>query len=133
MQREAFIRTLEEKRIPYRLEEGRIMVGRWRSDDIDLSGVKEIPSGVVFNTIGNIILPHVEEIPSGVEFRASFIHLDWLRRICPSVRLLENGFVFSPLFGTGVYDFDEIKFKVPGMSDYRVLNRMISLGLFWRR
>jgi len=127
MDQEDFKRVLTRRRIPYRVEGKRLIVGRWRSD-MDLSGVKTIPSETVFNNMGSINLPDIEEIPSGVELRTSFVHLNALKRIHPSARFTDSTSVISPLLGTG-----DFPFRTPGISDFRVLNKMISLGLFWRR
>ena len=61
MDQKDFKRVLTRRRIPYRVEGKRLIVGRWRSD-MELSGVKTIPSETVFNNMGSINLPDIEGI-----------------------------------------------------------------------
>jgi hypothetical protein len=134
MEREEFKRMLKEKGYPCEEEEGRLVVGRvW--NNIDLSWVKSIPSGIVFSNNFSVNLDSLEAIPSGVEFNNGLnVYLASLRRIDTSVRFFNLSAVISPILG-GTIEGSTIwafSFGVPGISDYRVLNSMISMGLFWR-
>ena len=114
MEREEFKRMLKEKGYPCEESEGRLIVGRtW--NNIDLSWVKSIPSGVEFkNALG--------------------VYLASLRRIDPSVRFFNLSSVISPILGGSIEGsiIWSFSFSVPGIENYRVLNNMISMGLFWR-
>jgi hypothetical protein len=85
---------------------------------------------------GALLLNSIEEIPAGVEFAyRGTIYMWGLKRISPSVKFSDLSVIHSPLFpsvwetGIGM----KFVFSVPGISDNRVLNRMISLGLFDRK
>jgi hypothetical protein len=134
MEREEFKRVLREKDYPYEETLTRIMVGKYRNA-IDLSELKSIPSNVVFRNMGSVSLDSIEEIPSGVVFmNGLYVYLNSLRKIDPSVRFFNQGeriYTFTKTVGD--LTFWSFSFGVPGIEDFRVLNKMISLGLFWRR
>jgi hypothetical protein len=134
MEREEFKRMLKEKGYPCEESEGRLIVGRtW--NNIDLSWVKSIPSGIVFSNNFSVNLDSLEAIPSGVEFKNALgVYLASLRRIDPSVRFFNLSSVISPILGGSIEGsiIWSFSFSVPGIENYRVLNKMISMGLFWR-
>jgi len=133
MEREEFKRILEEKGYPYEETLTRIMVGKHRNS-IDLSELKSIPSNVVFRNMGSLSLDSIEAIPSGVVFmNGLYVYFNSLRRIHPSVRFLNEGErIYTCTKTVGAVTIWSFSFGVPGISDYRVLNKMISMGLFWR-
>ena len=135
MEREEFKRMLKEKSYPYEESEGRLIVGKGR-DNIDLSWLESIPSGVIFSNNFSVNLRSLVEIPSGVEFKNTLgIYLDSVRRIDPSARFFNRSGIISPILGGTIKDLIIwcFSFNVPGIEDYRVLNKMISLGIFDRR
>jgi hypothetical protein len=133
MEREEFKKILIEKDYPYEEIGERILVGLHRGD-IDLSGLKSIPSGIVFRNMGGVHLNSIEEIPSGVVFmNGLYVYLKHLRRIDPSVRFFGYSAPLSPLWGKGEpFEFPIFIFGIPGIEDRIILNKMIALGLFDR-
>jgi len=133
MEKEAFKNILIEKDYPYEEIGERILVGLYRGD-IDLSGLKSIPSGIVFRNMGGVDLNSIEEIPSGVVFmNGLYVFLNSIRRIDSSVEFLGYCAPLSPLWGKGEpFEFPIFIFEIPGIEDRTILNKMIALGLFYR-
>ena len=120
-----------EKDYPYVIEGGKIVVGMKR-EVLGFPSVRSIPSDVIFES-RYVDLNGIEEIPSGVEFRCDFVYLMCLRRISPSARF-HKSILVSPLCGGNLHRVSlSLRFGVPGISDYRILNRMVQLSLFDRR
>ena len=132
MEREEFKKILIEKDYPYEEIGERILVGLYRGD-IDLSGLKSIPSGIVFRNMGGVDLNSIEEIPSGVVFmNGLYVFLNSIRRIDSSVEFLGYCSPLSPLWGSKPFEFPIFIFGIPGIEDRTILNKMIALGLFYR-
>jgi hypothetical protein len=77
----------------------------------------------------------VDAIPQGVEFRnGGNVILASTRRIDSSVRILNEGeFVIRPFQSEGnLLGEGEFKFKTGGISNRRMLRKMIEIGLFER-
>jgi len=136
MEREDFKRILKEEGIPYRVEGGSLVVGRgkWRLCLV----VRSIPSDVKFINDGDIELNFIEKIPPGVEFKGASIYLRNVRSISPSVRFTNRySTVLCPLLGSRFHENGGIlsppfPFAADGIRNWRILNRMISLGIFDR-
>ena len=139
MEKEEFKKILIEKDYPYEESEGKLIVGVGQYN-IDLSGLKSIPPCVIFGNIGTVDLNTIESIPSGVMFmNILFVHLNSLRRIDSSVKFLGSCMAVSPLLKPKVSEFERtfnafslFDFTITGIGDRRLLNKMISIGLFDR-
>lgn len=136
MEREVFKRILKEKNYPYSVEGGVLVVGRGKSG-LCLD-VRSIPPDVKFVNDGGTELNFIEKVPPGVEFRGSSIYLRNVRSISPSVRFTNRySTVLCPLLGSRFHENGGIlsppfPFAVDGIWNWRILNRMISLGIFDR-
>jgi hypothetical protein len=140
MTQEEFKRELDQKGIFYEMEGERLVIVCY--SDLNLNRIKAIPSGVIFRHWNSGVHPKVylnglEEIPSGVEFGGGRIYLNSLRRIDPSIKIGGNCVMICPMLGTenglcvpAIYSF---MFGIDGIEDWRILNKMISSGLFDRR
>jgi hypothetical protein len=131
---ESFKGILDKRGYPYREEGERLIVdGLTSSTSLRLPGVKSIPPCVSFVNFHSIILDSLEELPFRTELATDYVYLTSLRRIDSSVRINES-MLISPLTEKSDISILRIVFKfafsVSGISDNRVLNRMISLGLF---
>ena len=79
--------------------------------DIHLDSLTSLPRDVVFNNRDDIFLPFLTSLPPGVEFRNfGYVKLESLM---------------------GGY-FDDWKGNIEGVDSKRLLNKMISLGIFER-
>jgi hypothetical protein len=136
MEREEFKAVLRDKGYPYREEGGRLVIDYlYDGQTLDLSDVKTIPSEVSFRNINSVYLDSLEAIPSGVEFSVKYVRLYSLKRISPSSWFSLDTTVFSNAVWQGTWGIRSriTKFGIPGINHNRVLNRMISLGLFDRK
>ena len=110
---------------------GKIIVSAFPDEDgscdIDLREL-EIPSDVIFENEGDVTL-RIEEIPENVEFvNEGDVYLYYVKNIHPSVKFNNEGEVF--LKGDW---FSFWKGNIEGIDSKRLLNKMISIGLFDRR
>ena len=137
MNLEDFKRELRDKGYSYREEGGRLVV-----EGNLISDLTQIPPGVIFQSDGEIWMNSLKAIPFDVEFRnGGWVYLRSVEKIDPSVRFHNENYgvylgrfhSFSALientFSTGRSTWT-FEFKIPGISDRRILNRMISIGLF---
>jgi len=134
---EEFKSALDQKGIFYEMEEERLVIECY--SDLKLNRIKTIPPGVIFRYWLSGVYPAVylndlEEIPPGVEFMGGRIYLNSLRRIDPSVKIGSNCVMVCPMLGEEtindvpvIYHF---LFAIDGIEDWRILNKMISVGLF---
>jgi hypothetical protein len=137
---EEFKSALDQKGIFYEMEEERLVIECY--SDLNLNRIKTIPPGVIFRywlsgVNLKVYLNDLEEIPPGVEFMGGRIYLNSLRRIDPSVKIGSNCVMVCPMLGEEtindvpvIYHF---LFGIEGIEDWRILNLMISLGLFDKR
>jgi hypothetical protein len=137
MEQEEFKSALDQKGIFYEMEEERLVIECYT--DLNLNRIKTIPSGVIFRywlsgVSLKVYLNDLEEIPPGVEFMGGRIYLNSLRRIDPSVKIGSNCVMICPMLdGETINDVPAIyhfEFGIEGIEDWRILNKMISVGLF---
>jgi len=151
MTKKEFKQVLERKGYSYKIEGDKIVV-TYRGD-VDLSLLTSLPSGVVFNNEGHVDLESLTNIPPGVEFNnlggvylesltslptgVGFkndgdVNLESLTSISPGVVFKNRGSVdLNSLLGGNGY-FRRWKGNIKGIGQNRLLNAMISLGLFER-
>jgi hypothetical protein len=109
MTREEFIEILDKKKYSYKIEGDNIVVTE--KDDVYLRALTSLPLGVVFNNEGRVYLNSLTSLPPGVEFRnGGRVYLNSL---------------------TGDW-LDEWNGNIKGIGSKRLLNYMISKGIFER-
>jgi hypothetical protein len=92
---------------------------------VDISNVKEIPKGTIFSNGGYATFPRCSSISSGVKFiNGGDVYFGPLRLICPSVKFLNSGKI-SILEWT-------LFSQMEGIDSKKILDKMISIGLFQR-
>ena len=107
MTQEAFINELDEKGYSYKIEGDKLVVTNER--DVRLDYLTSLPPGVVFRNKGSVYLNSLKSLPPGVEFKNRW-----------SVKL-------DSLIGGW---FDDWKGNIEGIDSKRLLNSMISKGMF---
>ena len=109
MTQEAFIEKLDDKGYSYEIEGGKIIVTH--KGHVHLSSLTSLPPDVEFKNGDYVFLNSLTSISPGVEFR--------------------NGKDVSFKSLIGGY-FEEWKGNIDGVEPKRLLNKMISIGLFDR-
>lgn len=109
MTREEFIEVLEEKGYPYNIEDNKILITY--QGDVDLGKLVSLPSGVDFRNLFDVYLDSIESFPLGVEFNNG------------------GNVELRSLVGGWIEDW---KGNIEGVDSNRLLNLMISKGLFER-
>ena len=128
MTKEEFIEILNERPYSYQEKRDKIVV-TGEGTIILLSALESIPSGVEFNNRGGVYLYELKNLPPGVIFNnKENIILDSVKSISPDVKFNNLGNIrLSSLTGDW---FDVWEGNIKGISYKRILNKMISLGLF---
>jgi hypothetical protein len=128
MIREEFIQALEDHNYSYEIEGDKIVVTH-KGDIILFNNFDSIPSGVEFNSNGVVYLYELKDLPSGVIFNnKEEVVLDSIENISPDVKFNNSGNIRLELLG-GIW-FDKWKGNIKGIGYRRLLNKMVSLGLF---
>ena len=125
MTREEFIKKLESKGYSYREEGNKIIVDE-DNGYVNLISLKIIPGEIEFSNKGNLFLGDLESISPNVLFSNQGNVLLKLTSIPKGVEFNNRKDVYLPLFGW----FDEWVGNIEGIGYQRLLNKMISLGLF---
>ena len=111
MTQEEFIKVLDKKDYPYRIKGDKIIVMA-SFFSVDLSALTSLPPEVVFNNKGGVYLNSLASLPPGVVFNN------------------EGGVYLEFLIGVWFYEWEG---NIKGIDQKRLLNKMISIGLFDRR
>ena len=129
MTREEFIKVLDNKKYSYKMKGDNIVVTR--SGHVGLESLTSLPPGVEFNNKGIVGLESLTSLPPGVEFNnEGFVDLDSLKSLPPGVVFNNEGGVYlESLVGGG---FDDWKGNIEGVDSKKLLNLMISKGIFER-
>ena len=100
--------------------------------DVNLSSLPSLPSGVKFNNGGDVNLGSLTSISPGVVFENRCnIWLDSLPSIPPGVGFKNEGNIdLSSLMGDW---FEDWKGNIEGINPPRLLDKMVSFGLFNKR
>jgi hypothetical protein len=126
MTREEFIKVLEEKDYSYEIQGNKIVV---TGGYIGLNDLTSIPPGVVFNNGWAVNLTSLTSLPAGVVFRnKESVYLRSLTSLSPDVEFNNKGYVLLDSL-TGDY-FNRWEGNIEGVNSKRLLNKMITLGLF---
>jgi hypothetical protein len=129
MTREAFIKVLKKEGYSYEIEGDKVVVTG--EGFVYLRSLTSLPPGVVFRNRGYVDLGSLTSLPPGVEFRnRSSVYLTSLTSLPPDVEFRNEGDVYLG-FLIGRW-FDKWKGNIEGIDSKRLLNSMISKGLFER-
>ena len=109
MTQEKFREVLDERRYSYKIEGGKVIVTG--DGYVDLRSLTSLPPGVVFKNGGGVDLGALTSLPPGVVFNN------------------EGSVYLGSLVGGS---FNRWKGNIEGIDSKRLLNVMISLGLFER-
>jgi hypothetical protein len=128
MIREEFIQALEDHNYSYEIKENKIVATHKGGIILFLNS---IPSGVEFNSNGVVYLYELKDLPSGVMFNnRGDVILDSIKNISRGVKFNNRGDIrLDSLTGGWFYEWDG---NINGIGENRLLNKMISLGLFER-
>ena len=150
MTREEFIKVLDRKKYSYKIQGDNIIVTHKGS--VWLNSLTSLPPGVEFENGGGVYLDALTSLPPGVEFKNwSGVNLNSLTSLPPGVVFKNGGIVklsALPSLPPGVefrnweHDvylvalignwFSKWKGNIEGIDSKRLLNSMISKGLFER-
>jgi hypothetical protein len=132
MTREEFIKIIDQKQYSYRIENNDIVItSGHNSEFISLIELEDIPSGVVFKNRGSVILEPLTSLPPGIKFQnKGNTYLDSVTSISPGVEMDSYSIRMESLIGGY---FDDWEGNIEGIGEERLLNRMISLGIFNRK
>ena len=130
MTTQEFIQTLEDRNYSYEIKENKIVVTH-DGDVILFNNFNSIPSGVEFNNKGVVYLYELKDLQSGVMFNnKGDIVLDSIKNISPDAKFNNSGNIRLE-FLDGIW-FDKWNGNIKGIGYKRLLNKMVSLGLFDR-
>ena len=149
MTQEEFIKVLKKEKYSYRIEGDLIVVtgeGRVSLDAlttlpagvkfvnkvyVSLESLTTLPAGVKFENGGRVYLNYLTTLPAGMKFKnKGAVHLDALTTLPAGVKFENGGHVdLYALFGG---PFDEWKGNIKGIDSTKLLNLMISKGIFER-
>ena len=161
MTQEEFIKVLEEGSYSYKIEGGKIVVLTGVSNGfthhifVNFKSLKSLPPGVVFSNTGGVHLESLRSLPPGVEFKnGGDVHLESLKSLPSDVqfKMWDDGVVYlssltsippevkfstasvrlDSIVGGGDGWFSQWKGNIKGIDNKRLLNFMISKGVFER-
>jgi hypothetical protein len=150
MTREEFIEVLDNEGYSYKIEGGKVIVTH--KEGVDLYSQTSLPPDVVFKNRGDVDLYVLTSLPPGVEFRnRGHVYSNALTSISPGVVFKNRGGVWLNSLtslppgvefkngGKGIYLglliggwFRDWKGNIKGIDSKRLLNSMISKGVFER-
>jgi hypothetical protein len=147
MTQEEFIKDLKEKRYSHKIEGDKIVVTR--EGDVHLGSLTSLPPDVEFRNEGYVYLDRLTSLPPGAAFKneghvnlrslisippdvefknVGNINLDSITSLPPGVEFKHRGNVyFKSLMGGR---FSDWRGDIEGIDSKRLLNKMISIGLF---
>jgi len=147
--RKAFIEVLKSSRVSYEIEGDKVVVTG--EVGVNLRYLISLPPGVVFKNYGDVYMPNLMELAQGVEFKNyGSVYLEDLTSLppgvvfknygdvdlddltsLPPVVVFENGgdVNLNSLTGGGFKDW---KGNIEGIDSKRLLNSMVSKGIFER-
>ena len=129
MTREEFIKVLEEKDYSYKIEGDKIVVTHEFA--VFLGSLTSLPPGVVFSNRNDVFLGSLTSLSPGVEFKnVGNVYLGSLTSIPRGVVFKNVGNVYLEYLTGGWIMY--WRGNIEGIDPKRLLNKMISLGLFER-
>jgi hypothetical protein len=127
MTREEFIEVLKDKGYPYMIRGNKVVVTD--EGDVHLQSLTSLPPGIVFNNGWHVHLQSLTSLPPGVSFRnEGGVDLRSLTSLSPGVEFRNEGYVYLDSLIGGF--FSEWEGNIEGVNSKRLLNLMISKGLF---
>jgi hypothetical protein len=127
MTREEFIKALDDKGYSYEIEGNKIVV-TYRGS-VFLDSLTSLPPDVEFRNDRGVYLESLTSLPAGVVFRnGGHVFLRSLTSLSPDVEFNNKGYVLLDSL-TGDY-FNRWEGNIEGVNSKRLLNKMITLGLF---
>jgi hypothetical protein len=132
MTQEAFIKVLDKKGYSYEMMGDSVVVNGGDSEGVvSLRALTSLPPGVEFENGGSVNLRALTSLPPGVEFRnGGRVDLNALTSLSPGVVFRNKGDV--KLDSLTRDWFSKWKGNIKGIDSMRLLNSMISKGLFER-
>jgi len=146
---EKFIKKLKREDYSYGIEGDKVVVTDRRS--VDLESLTSLPPGVVFKNKSYVNLESLTSLPPGVEFKnGGNVYLNSLTSLPPDVEFKNVGYVYLQSLTSlppgvefsngGSVDlgdltggwFSDWKGNIEGIDPKRLLNSMISKGVFER-
>ena len=129
MTREEFIQELDKKGYSYEIEGDKLDVTY--KGDVYLNSLTSLPPGVVFNNGGYVYLGSLTSLPPGVVFNnGGGIYLRSLTSLPRGGEFKNGGGVYLESIVGGW--FSHWKGNIKGVDSKKLLNVMISKGLFER-
>jgi len=129
MTREKFIKLLDEMEYSYDIEGDKIVVTHDRT--VWLESLTSLPPGVEFRNAGKVELNSLSSLPPDVMFEnIGNIFLGSITSLSSNLEFKNDGDVYLESLIGGW--FDEWKGNIRDIDSNRLLNKMISLGLFER-
>ncbi len=139
MTREEFIKILKDNRYSYEIEGDKIVVTYEGSlefindGSVYLDSLTSLPPGVEFKNRGNVYLKSLTSLPPGVVFKnVSSVYLNSLPSLPPGVEFKNGRFGFVLLNSLIGGFFSDWSGNIDGIDSKRLLNYMISKGVFER-
>ena len=130
MTQEEFKEVLDEKGYSYKEEGNKIVVNH--RDYVDLRSLTTLPKGIAFSNAGSVYLNSLTTLPEGIEFsNMGSVDLGSLTTLPEGTVFPNSGVVYLKSLIGGW--FDEWKGNIKGIESKRLLNKMISEGLFNRK
>ena len=127
MTREEFIEVLDNEGYPYKIEGDKLVI--YHEDDVYLESLEALPPGLEFRNEGNVNLDSLKTLPPGVMFRnEGFVDLELIESIPSDTEFMnEDDVHLETLIGGWIKDWSG---NIKGVSSNRLLNHMISKGMF---
>ena len=131
MTREEFTKQLDKKKYSYEIEGDKIIIISGYGGDVYLNALTSLPPGVEFRNKDHVGLESLTSLPPGVVFKnEGYVYLRSLTSLPPDVEFNNGGDVWVRDIIGGF--FNKWKGNIEGVDEKRLLNKMISLGLFER-
>ena len=126
---EEFIKVLDEKGYSYKIEGDKIVVTN--KEYVYLESLTSLPPGVQFNNKGGVNLKSLKILQPGVVFKnKGSVYLNSLKSLPHGVEFKNKGSVGLESLTGG--RFRDWKGNIKGIDSKRLLNFMISKGIFER-
>ena len=131
MTQEEFTKQLDKKRYSYEIEGDKIIIISGYGGDVYLNALTSLPPGVEFRNKDHVGLESLTSLPPGVVFKnGGGVFLRSLTSLPPDVEFNNGGNVWLRDIIGGF--FNKWEGNIEGIDSNRLLNKMISLGIFER-
>jgi hypothetical protein len=128
MTREEFIKILDKKEYSYKIQGNKVIVTH--KGNVDLRDLTSLPPGVEFRNKGSLWLDSLTSLPPGVVFgNGGFIMLITVTSLPSGVVFKNKGNIWLGSLTGWFYHWEG---NIEGINKNRLLNKMISIGIFER-